>query len=92
MLDIAWTAPADQIERYLFAADTFRMPYWDWAQGDKLGPVPDAFLTRKINVMDTDGTETSIRNPLYSYKFHEVPSKGFDGKVSNPTHRALIKS
>ncbi|KAI4688971.1 hypothetical protein J4E81_007688 [Alternaria sp. BMP 2799] len=77
--DIAKKAPADQIERYLKAANEFRIPYWDWAQGNTIGPVPDFFTAPEIAVTDTDGSLTVVSNPLYSYKFNPIPA-GFDQK------------
>ncbi|KAI4915846.1 hypothetical protein J4E90_004292 [Alternaria incomplexa] len=77
--DIAKKAPADQIERYLKAANEFRIPYWDWAQGNTIGPVPDFFTAPEIAVTDTDGSLTVVSNPLYSYKFNPIPA-GFDHK------------
>ncbi|KAL1795189.1 hypothetical protein ACET3X_007005 [Alternaria dauci] len=77
--DIAGQAPADQIERYLAAADEFRIPYWDWAQGITTGPVPDIFTSPYLTVTDTDRTPVVVTNPLYAYTFHPVP-EGFDMK------------
>ncbi|KAF1937431.1 tyrosinase [Clathrospora elynae] len=79
MINIANHAPSDRIERYLTAANEFRLPYWDWAQGTSLGPVPDFFMSPTITVTETDDTQTDIYNPLYSYKFKPVPD-GFDEK------------
>lgn len=77
--DIAANAPADQSQRYLTAAREFRIPYWDWAQGTKLGPVPDVFLSPTITITDTTGVPVLMNNPLFSYKFHPLPT-GFHGK------------
>jgi tyrosinase len=57
------------------------MPYWDWAQGIKTGPVPDVFLSTTIMITNTTGMSVVIDNPLFSYKFHPLPD-GFHGKVS----------
>jgi hypothetical protein len=83
-LEIASNAPADQSERYLAAANEFRVPYWDWAQGTKTGPFPAFLTTETISVIDTDGTQAEIHNPLYSYKFKTIPDN-FDKKVSDPS-------
>ncbi|RAR06516.1 Di-copper centre-containing protein [Stemphylium lycopersici] len=76
---IATKAPADQLKRFLTAADEFRIPYWDWAQGTRNGPVPDIFVTSTTMVRDTAGMPVVLSNPLYSYKFQPLP-EGFDGK------------
>ncbi|RMZ66918.1 tyrosinase [Pyrenophora seminiperda CCB06] len=80
--DIAMQAPADQMERYLAAANEFRIPYWDWAQGITTGPIPDMFTTPVITITNTDGVSMSLSNPLYSYQFKPVP-EGFDDKWRN---------
>jgi tyrosinase len=82
--NIAEFAPADQIERYRWAAYSFRMPYWDWSLGDQSGDVPDFFMTETIAVNTPEGRIIEIWNPLYKYDFKPVPSVGqgaFDGKV-----------
>jgi tyrosinase len=82
MQQIAESAPADQIDRYRWAASSFRMPYWDWAQGEQSGPVPDFFMTPTITVTTPEGNPVEISNPLYSYRFHPLPSGvAFNGKV-----------
>lgn len=83
VVKIASQAPADQLERYNAAAESFRMPYWDWALGEKGGPVPDFFTTETITVKKTDGTEESIFNPLYTYSFHPLNPADFDEKVKH---------
>jgi tyrosinase len=80
--DIAAKAPADQIERYLKAANEFRIPYWDWAQGTNTGPVPEFFTVPELAVTNTDGSLTVVSNPLYSYKFDPIP-EGFVAKVND---------
>jgi tyrosinase len=77
---IAARAPPDQLERYLAAANEFRMPYWDWAQGTTTGPVPDFFMTPTLTVTDIDQSQVLIYNPLYSYRFKPIPEQ-FDEKV-----------
>ncbi|CAN9380981.1 unnamed protein product [Alternaria alternata] len=67
------------MERYLTAANEFRIPYWDWAQGTTAGPVPDIFTAPYLTIIDTDRTPVVISNPLYSYTFDPVP-EGFDMK------------
>ncbi|KAF2133032.1 tyrosinase [Dothidotthia symphoricarpi CBS 119687] len=77
---IALGAPADQRQRYSAAANSFRIPYWDWGLGDKGGPVPDFFMTPAITIVDMDRITKVIRNPLYSYKFHPLVPGDFDSK------------
>ncbi|KAF1842823.1 Di-copper centre-containing protein [Cucurbitaria berberidis CBS 394.84] len=83
--EIASRAPEDRYERYSKAARSFRMPYWDWAQGEKGGPVPDFFTTEMISVIKTDGVEKDMWNPLHTYRFHPVVPEDFEGKWANIT-------
>jgi Common central domain of tyrosinase len=79
---IAENASADQIDRYRWAAYSFRMPYWDWAQGEQSGNVPEIFMTPTTMVTTPEGRTIEILNPLYKYEFKPVPSAGaFSGKV-----------
>jgi hypothetical protein len=75
-------APPDQAARYAAAADSFRMPYWDWARGENVGTVPDFFTTQMINVVHTNGFNETIWNPLYSFYFHPLTPEGFNDKVT----------
>ncbi|KAL0254953.1 hypothetical protein SLS55_009477 [Diplodia seriata] len=60
-------------DNYTEAANSFRLPYWDWAvlppDGEK--SVPEFLSSPTINVTRPNGTET-IENPLYSYKYHPL--------------------
>lgn len=79
MLDIAWTAPPDDLDRYLRAADSWRLPYWDWARGDT--EVPWFFMEETISIREPSGDKALIWNPLYTFRFQEVPSDEFEDKV-----------
>lgn len=83
MQEIALAAPADQVDRYSYAADSFRMPYWDWAQGRAGGGVPEFFTDPSITVRTTDGTVREMFNPLYAYRFRPLIPGDFTGKVDN---------
>ncbi|KAI9775145.1 MAG: hypothetical protein M1839_001396 [Geoglossum umbratile] len=72
--------------KYTAAAAKFRIPYWDWAQAVPQGqPVLPAIVSSKtVSVVTTQGAKTTIRNPLYSYKFHpldpsQLPDRPFSG-------------
>lgn len=78
---LASGAPEDQVQRFTAAATSFRMPYWDWAQGEKGGPVPDFFTTPTIPVTWPNGAQEDITNPFYSYRFHDLIPGDFDSKV-----------
>jgi tyrosinase len=65
--------PGPDRDRYLTAAATLRMPYWDWALTPPSGQnaIPDVMVTPTIEVTSVNGTST-VPNPLYSYVFHPV--------------------
>lgn len=79
MLDIAWTSPPEEIDRNIAAANAWRLPYWDWAIGNK--EVPWFFMQDTIAVNEPGHPNTLIYNPLYTYQFHGIPSSEFDEKV-----------
>ncbi|KAF3001808.1 hypothetical protein E8E13_002868 [Curvularia kusanoi] len=80
---IAEHAPSNQIDRWRWAAHSFRIPYWDWSQGDRSGEVPDFFMTETIMVETPEGRRMQMWNPLYKFDFKPVPAQGFDGKASS---------
>lgn len=84
MLRIAADAPKELVGRFVSAASSFRLPYWDWALDS--GSVPDFFLSETIDLTELDGTLALMRNPLYSYVFQWIDEEGFDDKVSAGTH------
>ena len=59
---------------YRTAAETFRIPYWDWAapapEGQHVMP-PSISSAAKVQVGTANGTQT-IPNPLYQYHFHPL--------------------
>jgi tyrosinase len=84
------TAPPDQASRYEAAANSFRMPYWDWARGEDT--IPEFFTTQRIDVIRPNGTHESLWNPLYSYYFHPVTSDVFDSKVQDSRNMTIEES
>lgn len=57
------------LPQYTAAANTFRIPYWDWA-APGTPYLPDTVGgSAYINIVLPNGTET-VRNPLYQYGFH----------------------
>ncbi|KAI9806999.1 MAG: hypothetical protein M1833_002657 [Piccolia ochrophora] len=86
---IAAKYPAAQKARYQAAAVTFRIPYWDWALD---ATMPAIINTVKITVNTPTGSK-SIDNPLYSYKFHPVPSNRDFPRSDGPiaTYRETVR-
>ncbi|KAI9827269.1 MAG: hypothetical protein M1832_005407 [Thelocarpon impressellum] len=67
--EIALDYPEDQRQRYQAAAETLRIPYWDWATEVTVPPLLNA---PNISITTPAGLQT-IANPLYSYTFHPIP-------------------
>lgn len=73
-MEAAQQFPAGDLQsRMVAAAQTLRIPYWDWAMTPPSGQntLPDSIAQPNITVTTPNGTE-SIANPLYSYYFHPV--------------------
>ncbi|KAF2793120.1 Di-copper centre-containing protein [Melanomma pulvis-pyrius CBS 109.77] len=80
--DIALRSAPHLVERFASAADSFRLPYWDWALGEKGGSIPDFFTTPTIQVVGPDGLNQAIANPLYRYDFDPLIPGDFEGQWS----------
>lgn len=64
--EIAKTYPAGaERQRYVNAATTLRIPYWDWARYTKL---PEVTTSPKLEI-NTPAGKKSVINPLYTYRF-----------------------
>ena len=64
--------------RYAQAAMSWRHPYWDWAAepSDGKSVLPTSMTSQTVTVMMPNGTST-IENPLYAYRFHQVSKEDF---------------
>lgn len=56
-------------DTYRRAADLWRMPYWDWADGQNL---PSIFSDPNVTVNGPVGRVT-LENPLLTYRFQQFP-------------------
>ena len=77
--EVAQEFPEDLRGRYVEAAKSFRIPYFDWALRVRAGAssLPPSIGEQTIRVVDTDGQRKSIQNPLYSFNIAQVhPDKG----------------
>ncbi|EPE02553.1 tyrosinase precursor [Ophiostoma piceae UAMH 11346] len=88
---VAKQYPVETVDTYTAAADTFRIPYWDWAVDAHL---PPAITGATINYNGPAGAAT-MRNPLYSYQFPNFPftgAGGFGGGLTkyNETKRCIV--
>ncbi|CAK7227678.1 hypothetical protein SCUCBS95973_006625 [Sporothrix curviconia] len=86
--------PIETVATYTAAAQTFRIPFWDWAQDSSL---PAAVVSPTISFNSPSGPAT-MRNPLYSFQFPNFPFKssqgGFGGSLAqfNETKRCTLVS
>lgn len=62
-------------EEWMLAADTWRMPYWDWAADPQ---VPSIVAQETICIIQPGGAEIPVPNPLY--KFTTANINGLGGK------------
>ncbi|KAF2808582.1 Di-copper centre-containing protein [Mytilinidion resinicola] len=72
-------------QRYVQAAQDFRIPYWDWSASidNPDHPIPTYIAEdAEILVTETDGTQQLVDNPLHHFEFHpcEPVPETFDGK------------
>jgi hypothetical protein len=77
-------------DRYVAAANTLRIPYWDWAKLPPSGQhsTPDFLSSPSITVNTPNGSQT-IYNPLYTYKFHPIDqglTYSMVGNETSPNH------
>ncbi|SPO05045.1 uncharacterized protein DNG_07730 [Cephalotrichum gorgonifer] len=63
---------------YKAAAETLRLPFWDWAED---ATVPAFAGTPQIQVTGKDGRPQTIANPLYSYTFPQEAVQGKFGRI-----------
>ncbi|KAL9630868.1 MAG: hypothetical protein Q9164_006201 [Protoblastenia rupestris] len=79
---IAATYPNASRSRYEAAAQSLRIPYWDWALN---ATMPSLVNQLKISIEAPEGL-TEIDNPLFTYTFHPQPSQSefpsTDGRIS----------
>lgn len=62
-------------DSYLNAANTMRMPYWDWAAAPASGlPTLPLVVSQKYVTVHTPTGDQTIINPLFRYDFHPVPN------------------
>ncbi|KAI0176329.1 Di-copper centre-containing protein [Hypoxylon sp. FL1284] len=75
---IASLYPLDLLDRFQKAADTFRIPYWDWAATPPDGESVLPLVVGGPSTIDVEGPNgvQSISNPLFSYVF-----RPFNGSI-----------
>lgn len=87
-LDAANSFPAGPTrDKYVAAANTLRMPYWDWAKTPKYGNVIPSQITDQMVTVTTPNGTARISNPLASYRYHPADTGLYYAIVSFVTHR-----
>lgn len=71
--EVAQLYPPSLLALYQDAANNFRLPYWDWAVNPD---IPSITTIQNIQIETPDGL-TTIRNPLYSYRFPPLNQNQF---------------
>ncbi|KAG8891850.1 hypothetical protein FRB99_003288, partial [Tulasnella sp. 403] len=55
---------------WLAAANTLRMPFWDWAVN--IVPPPEVISDKQVTITLRDGTQKLVDNPLLAYTFKPI--------------------
>ena len=74
-MEVAKSYTTHDAAEYRATAKRFRLPYWDWAT--KSVPPPEVISQKTVSYIAHDGTNHTIDNPLYQYKFHPLQDGGF---------------
>ena len=72
--EVAQKFPQNVRSRYVEAAKSLRLPYFDWAVRVRAGAdsLPSSIAQQTIRIVDTDGQRKSIENPLYSFNISQI--------------------
>jgi tyrosinase len=70
--------------KFIAAAKTLRIPYWDWAAS---AAIPTILSTPKITITTPAG-ERQIDNPLFAYKFPPLDPKYFPNQGAYDSYLA----
>ncbi|KAM3075779.1 hypothetical protein ACMFMG_007905 [Clarireedia jacksonii] len=69
-------------QQYRDASLKLRLPYWDWAANPTSGGVlPNVLSNPTASVTYPNGTQATVPNPLYSYKFHPLVPSDFQNSA-----------
>ena len=58
------------------AADTWRLPFWDWAANPK---VPNLAMSEEVTVTAPPGVTVRMENPLYKFRMPNDKTMGSEG-------------
>ncbi|CAI4216155.1 unnamed protein product [Parascedosporium putredinis] len=76
---IASQYPENIRSRYVEAAKQLRLPYFDWATRvrEPAPSLPNSIAQARISIVDIDGRQKTIDNPLFSFNISQVqPDRG----------------
>ncbi|TID07324.1 Tyrosinase [Colletotrichum higginsianum] len=86
---IAISYPEPHKRKYLEAAESLRIAYWDWAENHQVPPVtamPTVIVNKPVAGLVQPA---SVRNPLYRFKYPQSALDGYFGRFdgTNSTRR-----
>ncbi|TQN70315.1 Tyrosinase, partial [Colletotrichum shisoi] len=86
---IAISYPEPHKRKYLEAAESLRIAYWDWAEDHQVPPVtamPTVIVNKPVAGLVQP---TAVRNPLYRFKYPQSALDGYFGRFdgTNSTRR-----
>lgn len=86
---IAQQYPNSNRATYQAAADSFRIPYWDWASS---ATIPSSLTSQTITINTPTGSKT-LTNPLFRYAFHPpIGSPDFPSREGNSGAPSTVRS
>ncbi|KAL1954633.1 hypothetical protein VTO42DRAFT_874 [Malbranchea cinnamomea] len=85
---IASSYPEAERQKYVSAAKTLRLPFWDWASDPEM---PECVVTPEIEVNTPSGRRT-IPNPLYSYELNPTVESGFPERSLLTRYPTTVRS
>lgn len=77
---IAITYPREKRTQYRAAAQSLRIPYWDWS----ITPTMPPEVSQPMIYINTPNGTRNIQNPLYNYTFRPLPSSTDFPPIGSP--------
>ena len=68
--------PSGERQVWQEAADTWRLPFWDWAANPK---VPNLAISDEVTVTAPPGVTVRMPNPLYKFQMPNDQRMGSEG-------------
>lgn len=80
--------PKNTQAEWLKAAETWRLPFWDWA----IKPM-SKYISEPVLSISVDGEQTKLPNPMYKFKMPQDKTMGDYGvgDIRNPDTYKVLK-